>query len=187
MNSQIETETEFNTNISFKDANGDSHSNITGARYTEPGEPPDGAYGISFDGSYVYNTSGSITGWHNEAYRTITFLEAPTGDLLTWLQANGTKQGGTTAHTLTWSDSTMTVTVNGNAVTSPHTLANGDEISLKRTSGYQSYNIITNTGSFDTDSTSSPLAVSNSDIKLQNGNVDTSPSMIRGFTINYTE
>lgn len=27
-----------------------------------------------------------------EAYRTITFSTAPTGDLLTWLQANGTKQ-----------------------------------------------------------------------------------------------
>lgn len=33
-------------------------------------------------------------GWTNEAYRTITFETAPTGDLLTWLQANGTKQGG---------------------------------------------------------------------------------------------
>lgn len=94
MNSQIETETEFNANIYFKDADGDLYSNITCARYTEQGEPPDGAYGISFDGSYVYNTSGSITGWHNEIYRTITFLEEPTGDLLTWLQANGTKQGG---------------------------------------------------------------------------------------------
>lgn len=32
--------------------------------------------------------------WTNQAYRTITFATAPTGDLLTWLQANGTKQGG---------------------------------------------------------------------------------------------
>lgn len=119
---------------------------------------------------------------------TITFETAPTGDLLTWLQANGTKQGGTTvAHTLTWSDSTMVVTVNGNAVTSPYTLANGDKIVLKRTSGYQSYNIITNTGSFDTDTTQSPLAVNNSDIKLQNGDIDMSPSVHRGFTINYEE
>ena len=30
--------------------------------------------------------------WINEAYRTITFANAPTGDLLTWLQNNGTKQ-----------------------------------------------------------------------------------------------
>ena len=28
----------------------------------------------------------------DQAYRTITFLEPPTGNLLTWLQANGTKQ-----------------------------------------------------------------------------------------------
>ena len=32
------------------------------------------------------------TGWANSAYRTVTFETAPTGDLLTWLQANGTKQ-----------------------------------------------------------------------------------------------
>lgn len=28
----------------------------------------------------------------NQAYRTLTFLEPPTGELLTWLQANGVKQ-----------------------------------------------------------------------------------------------
>ena len=33
-----------------------------------------------------------ITDWTNQAYRTITFLEPPTGNLLMWLQANGTKQ-----------------------------------------------------------------------------------------------
>ena len=32
------------------------------------------------------------TGWTNSSYRTVTFDTAPTGDLLTWLQANGTKQ-----------------------------------------------------------------------------------------------
>lgn len=32
--------------------------------------------------------------WTNTAYRTLTFATAPTGDLLTWLQANGVKQGG---------------------------------------------------------------------------------------------
>lgn len=30
--------------------------------------------------------------WHNKAYRTITFEKPPTGELLTWLQANGVKQ-----------------------------------------------------------------------------------------------
>lgn len=136
-----------------------------------------------------YNQTGVfVSTWENEAYRTITF-DSPVTDsaLLTWLQANGTKQGGTTAHKLTWSDSTMLVTVNGNSATSPYTLVNGDKIVLKRTSGYQSYNIITNTGSVDTDTISPPLTVINSDIKLQNGNVDMSPSVHMGFTINYTE
>lgn len=32
--------------------------------------------------------------WTDQAYRTLTFTTPPTGDLLTWLQANGTKQGG---------------------------------------------------------------------------------------------
>lgn len=32
--------------------------------------------------------------WADNLYRTITFATAPTGDLLAWLQANGTKQGG---------------------------------------------------------------------------------------------
>lgn len=31
-------------------------------------------------------------GWANQAYRTITFDEPPTGDLLTWLQANAVQQ-----------------------------------------------------------------------------------------------
>lgn len=30
--------------------------------------------------------------WSSEAYQTIAFEEAPTGDLLTWLQANAVKQ-----------------------------------------------------------------------------------------------
>ena len=37
----------------------------------------------------IYSDAG---GWENDAYRTITFDEEPTGDLLTWLEANGTRQ-----------------------------------------------------------------------------------------------
>lgn len=42
----------------------------------------------------VYDSGSSVTmyGWDDQAYRTITFATTPTGDLLTWLQANGTKQ-----------------------------------------------------------------------------------------------
>ena len=44
--------------------------------------------------SYEPNDANVYNGrqWSNEAYRTITFATPPTGDLLTWLQANGTKQ-----------------------------------------------------------------------------------------------
>lgn len=39
----------------------------------------------------AYSTNQSPN-WKNNAYRTLTFATAPTGDLLTWLQSNGTKQ-----------------------------------------------------------------------------------------------
>lgn len=40
--------------------------------------------------TYVYDYE--ISRWENQSYRTLTFTTPPTGDLLTWLQANGTKQ-----------------------------------------------------------------------------------------------
>ncbi len=46
----------------------------------------------------VYLGNGTSGSWMGDfgsdttAYRTITFLEPPTGDLLTWLNANGVKQ-----------------------------------------------------------------------------------------------
>nr|DAG70154.1 MAG TPA: Protein hedgehog autoprocessing doamin, SIGNALING PROTEIN.36A [Caudoviricetes sp.] len=52
---------------------------------------------LSYNTTVVYDpTSPLYSPWPDEAYRTITFSESPTGDLLTWLQANGTKQGGVT-------------------------------------------------------------------------------------------
>ena len=38
----------------------------------------------------VYEVNSHV--WTNNAYRTVIFATAPTGDLLTWLQANGVKQ-----------------------------------------------------------------------------------------------
>ena len=43
------------------------------------------------DNIEVYSEDNSPE-WEDKAYRTITFLEPPTGNLLTWLQANGVKQ-----------------------------------------------------------------------------------------------
>lgn len=45
--------------------------------------------------SVVYNSEFNI--WYNVSYRKITFTTAPTGALLTWLQANGVKQDSTLA------------------------------------------------------------------------------------------
>lgn len=52
---------------------------------------------LRYDETEVATTNFGFIGydiiyWQDQAYRTITFLEPPTGDLLTWLQANGTKQ-----------------------------------------------------------------------------------------------
>lgn len=52
---------------------------------------------LRYNETEVATTNVGLTGydiiyWQDQAYRTITFLEPLTGDLLTWLQANGTKQ-----------------------------------------------------------------------------------------------
>ena len=60
-------------------------------------------YGISGTGVLVYWSdphgddtlmvfNGIEGGWIDQAYRTITFLEPPTDELLAWLQNNGVKQ-----------------------------------------------------------------------------------------------
>lgn len=46
---------------------------------------------LEYGSTTTYNSIiGS--GWTNQAYRTVTFATPPTGDLLTWLQANAVKQ-----------------------------------------------------------------------------------------------
>lgn len=45
--------------------------------------------GIYYDDVQIWNSSDDYT---NQAYRTVTFATPPTGNLLTWLQANGVKQ-----------------------------------------------------------------------------------------------
>lgn len=58
---------------------------------------PDLFYYTSNDYVQVYSVESPNfppSYWIDQAYRTLTFSAPPTGDLLTWLQANGTKQGG---------------------------------------------------------------------------------------------
>ena len=55
-----------------------------------------------YDKTSVYNVY--YNRWEDDAYRTVTFLEPPTDDLLTWLQANAVKQGSDTpVDTSSWS------------------------------------------------------------------------------------
>lgn len=47
---------------------------------------------MAYDSVTVVTGDLNLSNWTNEAYRTITFSTAPTGDLLTYLQANAVKQ-----------------------------------------------------------------------------------------------
>lgn len=67
---------------------------------------------ISYD-----NTAVKMLGnWASEAYRKLTFDTPPTGDLLTWLQANGVKQPDNTAVQDT---KALTITSNGTVSITP--------------------------------------------------------------------
>nr|DAG20527.1 MAG TPA: hypothetical protein [Caudoviricetes sp.] len=56
--------------------------------------PNAGLYAIGYGRRAIGSTDVyySTKGWLNNGYRTITFSEPPTGDLLTWLQANAVQQ-----------------------------------------------------------------------------------------------
>lgn len=116
--------------------------------------------------------------WTNQAYRTVTFATPPTGDLLTWLQANGTKQE-TSAHKLTF-DSNITITVNGSSVTtSPYNLTNGDVITATTGGGYK---ISINGTLYGGTST---ININNQDINIVRSTAETFDTLL--VTINYTE
>lgn len=116
--------------------------------------------------------------WTNEAYRTVTFATPPTGDLLTWLQINGTKQE-TSAHKLTFG-SNITITVNGSSVTtSPYNLTNGDVITATTGGGYK---ISINGTLYGGTST---ININNQDINIVRSTAETFDTLL--VTINYTE
>lgn len=68
-------------------SNGKSFKQIIFASETKFSAP------LYYDNIEVANGHGSsYYVFDNEAYRTVKFLESPTGRLLTWLQANAVKQ-----------------------------------------------------------------------------------------------
>lgn len=91
-------------------------------------------YGDSAE--YVYDAMG---GWTNQAYRTVTFETAPTGDLLTWLQANGKRAYSVTITKVTLCGGTATIRDGNSASASAIATLSADTdagITVHPTSGY---------------------------------------------------
>lgn len=162
-------------------------TNLIGTAFTRITIEPEGkgvniAYYKGSNITYAVTGGDGVTGDN----ATLTFETAPTGALLTWLQANGTKQGGgtATAHTLTITDQysyDTAIIVNGNTVTSPYTLQNGDVIKVptltKTTINGTSYS------TFD----ESTLNISGEDIIVSRSGVEKTTEPVPYITINYTE
>ena len=82
----------LNATISFP-------SSALSGEFTSNGKSYSAISGDNGKLGYVARSTAEVvytvrSGWKNDAYRTLVFDTAPTGDLLTWLQANGVKQGG---------------------------------------------------------------------------------------------
>ena len=100
---------EFNGNLTASAIDVNVQFTSNNANYTRfrcvKGDPF--STGIYYDGVQVWNSSDDYT---NQAYRTINFATPPTGNLLTWLQANGTKQGSAPTYSFKhWKKSNVVV------------------------------------------------------------------------------
>lgn len=96
----------FNETISFlpNDATGNFVSNDEEFRAMEGGNDDEDFWVVyrKLNGNLVIAASGSSGDLKmKDAYRTVTFETAPTGDFLTWLQANAVKQGSAALITFT--------------------------------------------------------------------------------------
>lgn len=79
------TSTTFSTRAHYE---GDSKT-ITGIQIINRGDNPNMSY---LESGFASTAWDQRRGWRDTAYRTITFDEAPSGDLLAWLQENATPQ-----------------------------------------------------------------------------------------------
>lgn len=91
MNSVVDLSKQINTKIGFVVWEISGNEIVIGEyapwsnRYQIAVEGTIGTTGVRYA---IYTDAG---GWEKDVYRTITFDEEPTGDLLTWLEANGTR------------------------------------------------------------------------------------------------
>ncbi len=113
LNETISALSAFSFSVSFT-SNGASYAGIKTVGAFSP---------VGYNVGYT-NSSGSSSSvyfadtnkWANQAYRKLTFDAPPTGDLLTWLQANGVKQPDDTAVQDT---KALTITSNGTVSVTP--------------------------------------------------------------------
>lgn len=70
--------------------------------------------------------------WGDEAYRTVVFDTAPTGDLLTWLQAHGTKQSEPEPPEPTTPKNACLIDGTAYSIKSGKTLINGTVYTIKK-------------------------------------------------------
>lgn len=132
----------------------------------------------------AYHDEDGITEWENVAYRTITFSTSPTGDLLTWLQANGTKQGGATGHTLTWNDTSINVRLNSSTLlTSPYTMTENATFKVQDESSANFSSYIINGTEY---SSAQTINISDQDITITGGNPIKTGATAPIILINYT-
>ena len=80
----------------------------------------------------VYIPQASSAIWTNSAFRTITFDSTPTGSLLSWLQTNGTKQGGSEPDTPTSSRHVCLIDGTGYSTKQGKPLIDGTAYTLKK-------------------------------------------------------
>lgn len=84
----LDSLTEVDANIKFV-SNGESFDGLTCSQIRRNFFI---SYSTGATKKGVWDSDGGWEGVSSQAYRTITFLEPPTGNLLTWLQANAVKQ-----------------------------------------------------------------------------------------------
>lgn len=79
------TSTTFSTRAHYEGGS----KTITGIQIINRGDNPNMSY---LGSGFAFTAWDQRRGWSDTAYRTITFDEAPSGDLLAWLQENATPQ-----------------------------------------------------------------------------------------------
>ena len=111
LNKTINTASAFSFSVSFV-SNSASYTGLKTGKLTPSGR--DLVYINSSGSTKVYGADVII--WTNQAYRKLTFDAPPTGDLLTWLQSNATKQPDDTA---IQDSKALTITSNGTVSVTP--------------------------------------------------------------------